>query len=335
MFVGCLSLALTACNEPPSFLSPPPKEGSNVETAPRGAGKPNETDVEAPEVFKKTEKALWDGRPSLGGVWVAHPSNKKPERVIIRNETNGKFVIGALFGRESNLPGPPFQLSSDAAVALGVPAGSTLEITVTAMRTKKVEQKQPDAAPKAAPSDDIAKADKTAASTTDKPDEAVDAAAAPVAEAKPKTFKEKMAARKAARAAKKAAKVSANTAGDVAQTTLPAAANTPTAQATPTKQATPTASPLKKPISRAAPTPTATAGGKYVQLGLFSVEANAKATLAKVKAKGLQGKIVSSSAKGKTFHRVLAGPASSASEQARILKTVKSMGFADAYLVKG
>ena len=30
-------------------------------------------DVERPDIFSVTENALWDGRPSLGGVWVAHP----------------------------------------------------------------------------------------------------------------------------------------------------------------------------------------------------------------------------------------------------------------------
>ncbi len=83
-----------------------------------------ERDVEAPEVFEKNESALWDGRPSLGGVWVAHPDSKQPERVIIRNEANNKFVIGALFRRERDNPGPSLQLSSDAASELGVQAGS-------------------------------------------------------------------------------------------------------------------------------------------------------------------------------------------------------------------
>ncbi|HBM40562.1 MAG TPA: SPOR domain-containing protein, partial [Sulfitobacter sp.] len=64
-----------------------------------------ERDVEAPEVFSVSDQGLWDGRPSLGGVWVAHPDVTDPERVIIRNEANGKFVIGALFRRERDLPG--------------------------------------------------------------------------------------------------------------------------------------------------------------------------------------------------------------------------------------
>ena len=80
--------------------------------------------VEAPEIFDVSETGLWDGRPSLGGVWVAHPDVTEPERVIIRNESNSKFVIGALFRRERENPGPRIQVSSDAATELGVLAGA-------------------------------------------------------------------------------------------------------------------------------------------------------------------------------------------------------------------
>ncbi|MCP5088965.1 MAG: SPOR domain-containing protein [Rhodobacteraceae bacterium] len=117
-----------------------------VESAPKGNSiKLVERDVEAPEAFEVNTKALWDGRPSLGGVWVAHPDSKQPERVIIRNETNGKFVIGALFRRERANPGPLLQLSSDAASALGVLAGTPTMLKVTALRreTVNVEEKKP------------------------------------------------------------------------------------------------------------------------------------------------------------------------------------------------
>ncbi len=97
-----------------------------------------ETDVEAPEIFQVTEKGLWDGRPSLGGVWVAHPDVVDPERVIIRNTENGKFVIGALFRREREAPGPRIQVSSDAAAALGMLAGQPAELNVTALRREEI-----------------------------------------------------------------------------------------------------------------------------------------------------------------------------------------------------
>lgn len=91
-------------------------------------------DVEAPSVFQANDAALWDGRPSLGGVWVASPEAMDPERVIMRNPANGKFVIGALFKRERDNPGPSLQISSDAAAALGLLAGQPAKINVTALR---------------------------------------------------------------------------------------------------------------------------------------------------------------------------------------------------------
>jgi|GEM_PF-82453 len=105
--------------------------------ASRGTG-----DVEAPDVFDLRDEALWDGRPSLGGVWVAHASVKEPERVIIRNPANGKSVIGALFRRENANPGPAIQLSSDAAGALEILAGAPTEVEIVALR-----REEPDAVP--------------------------------------------------------------------------------------------------------------------------------------------------------------------------------------------
>lgn len=104
-------------------------------------------DVEAPSVFQASDDALWDGRPSLGGVWVASPDAVDPERVIMRNPANGKFVIGALFRRERDNPGPNLQISSDTAAALGLLAGQPAKINVTALRREEgkasLDAKQP------------------------------------------------------------------------------------------------------------------------------------------------------------------------------------------------
>lgn len=97
-----------------------------------------ERDVEAPNIFQVTELGLWDGRPSLGGVWVAHPDVIEPERVIIRGTQDGQFVIGALFRRERENPGPPVQVSSDAAAALGMLAGAPMELNITALRREEI-----------------------------------------------------------------------------------------------------------------------------------------------------------------------------------------------------
>lgn len=111
---------------------------SSLESAAPSATTTVERDVEAPEVFQVNEQGLWDGRPSLGGVWVAHPTATDPERVLIRNEANGKFVIGALFRKERETPGPLLQVSSDAADAIGMLAGAPVTLNVTALRREEV-----------------------------------------------------------------------------------------------------------------------------------------------------------------------------------------------------
>ncbi len=69
---------------------------------------------------------------------------KDPERVIMRNPANGKFVIGALFRRERENPGPALQISSDAAAALGILAGAPAKISVTALRREEAPEETPE-----------------------------------------------------------------------------------------------------------------------------------------------------------------------------------------------
>jgi len=147
---ACIALAaLTACDDFSEFSFANPF-GSQPETAAEGTQTTVEQefleqDVEMPEIFSTQETALWDGRPSLGGVWIAHPDVGDPERAMIRNQENGKFVVGALFRRERDLPGPNLQLSSEAAQALDVLAGSPVEMSVVVLRKERVPVAPPEA----------------------------------------------------------------------------------------------------------------------------------------------------------------------------------------------
>ena len=202
-------------------------------------------DVEAPEVFQANDSALWDGRPSLGGIWVASPDVTNPERVVMFNPATGKSVTGALFKRERDNPGPKLQLSSDAAEALGILAGQPTEIKVTALR--KVEETAPVATaaatapadPAAAPAKDgdaaavaaaalaAVDADKT---KTDPKTKDSDPAAVVDGAPKKKTWKERRAEAKAAREAKKkaAAEAKAAAAAAAAGTAVAAEGEAPT-----------------------------------------------------------------------------------------------------------
>lgn len=138
--------AVSACEDSQGFDFLKKKETTEAVDAEAISAEGVETierEVEAPDVFQATEDGLWDGRPSLGGVWVAYPGVKDPERVVIRNLSNNKTVIGALFRRERDTPGPKLQLSSDAAQTLGMVAGQPTRMSVIALRTEAVPIAQP------------------------------------------------------------------------------------------------------------------------------------------------------------------------------------------------
>lgn len=230
-----------------------------------------ERDVEAPDVFQVTDMGLWDGRPSLGGVWVAHPDVTDPERVIIRNTANNKFVIGALFRRERANPGPEFQVSSDAATALGMLAGAPAQLNVTALRREEAPAATPDPAAAALATDEIEE------STLD-----------PIAGAA-------------------------------------AAIDAAEADATPVRAPAP-----------AAPKPVASGSSldkPFIQIGIFSVEQNARNTATAMRQAGMVPSVLEQSSQGKTFWRVVVGPANTKSERAALLKKIKGVGFDDAYPV--
>ncbi len=294
-------------------------------------------DVEAPEIFKLTDKALWDGRPSLGGVWVAHTSVKDPERVIISNPANGKSVIGALFRREIDNPGPKLQLSSDAAEALGLLAGQPATLSVVALR--RIEAPTP-AAPAAAPKPaegakpaDTTEVAQTAAKdasapTKDTMAQSLDQQQLDVHKAPKKGFFANLFKKKPAAAAAGAAIETPPAASSIDQSrldpvivTAEAAINKATGQSSTAKSTAP------------APAPASDLKRAYVQIGIFSVEANAKTAAAQMKKAGMAAIVKPDTSQGKTFWRVIIGPAASVAARDALAAKVKNLGYPDAYPV--
>lgn len=227
-------------------------------------------DVEAPEVFQTTDEALWDGRPSLGGVWVASPDAKDPERVIIRNAANGKFVIGALFRREIDNPGPKLQISSDAAAALGMLAGAPATVNVTALRRDEADVQTDATRP-------ILDASETVDTSALDPATGITAA------------------------------------GD--GTASSPAVTTPTAVA-------PTVS------GSAAAAPASDDTGRSIQIGIFSVEANATRASETLRAAGLAATVSREQSQGRALWSVMSRG------DAAVLAQVKGLGFPDAYFAQ-
>ena len=264
------------------------------------AGDVTERDVEAPEIFSANEPGLWDGRPSLGGVWVAYPGIKDPERVIIRNTENDQFVIGALFRRERENPGPKLQMSSDAAQALGMLAGQPAEISVVALRKEEV------------------------APVLNTDTEALDAAA-----------EEGLDADAVLAGVPAAETIDATTLGTVEAATaaIDRADSAAVEVATAAPAAPSAAAPAPTPVA-ATPAPSAGALEKsFIQIGIFSVKGNADNTAASLRGAGVLPIVKEQENQGKPFYRVLVGPATNKSERATLLKTVKGLGYNDAYFV--
>ncbi|MEL7299134.1 MAG: SPOR domain-containing protein [Pseudomonadota bacterium] len=308
LLAGIACLALAGCETMPDFLSPAEGTGAEVTRAAQTTTLV-ERDVEAPEVFQVSEAGLWDGRPSLGGVWVAHPTVDEPERVIIRNDANGSFVIGALFRKERETPGPALQVSSDAAEALGVLAGAPTVLDVTALRREEIEEALPgsdgatDAEPAVATLPDSADVEtmELDSDPTIMAAAAAIEAAAPAAPANP----ELVAAAPAPQPMPGAGAIT------------PAAADTTPAPAPRPSTGRP-ASPLEKP---------------FIQIGIFSVEGNARRTADLMRSSGIIPTVYDQESRGKRFWRVVVGPVNTTGDRAEVLKTVKSLGFTDAYFV--
>lgn len=287
-------------------------------------GETETRDVEAPEIFQKTESGLWDGRPSLGGVWVAHPDVSDPERVIIRNQDNGKFVVGALFRRERENPGPALQVSSDAAEELGMLAGAPANLDVVALRREEA----PIASPPAAPELDASGEGEAAAIVSS----AAAGLAAPAAIAS--TPLDPIAG---ATAAVEAAEAEASLAPPVAPLPEPATPAAPIGAPLDARapDAMETTLPTAAPVAAAAPL---VAGGStlekpFIQIGIFSVEANANDTATKLRNDGMSASVLAQESQGKAFWRVLVGPAPNAQDRTAILAKIQALGFSDAYFV--
>jgi len=74
------------------------------------------------------------------------------------------------------------------------------------------------------------------------------------------------------------------------------------------------------------------AGKKYVQVGTFGVESNARKTAARLQGLGLPVRMASLTKGGKSYRIVLAGPFGSASQINAALGTARRAGFKDAFL---
>ena len=76
--------------------------------------------VRAPELFRASGLARWNGQRTVRGVWVAHPRARGNRKVRIVNSQTGAEIDGMLYRPERAENGDVITVSSDAAQALGL-----------------------------------------------------------------------------------------------------------------------------------------------------------------------------------------------------------------------
>jgi|GEM_PF-446278 len=292
---GIRTLGGLAPSLPEAFKNKPEAADAETATLTGGTLTLEERDVEAPEVFNVIDDALWDGRPSFGGVWVAYPGNTQPERVNIRNIANGKSVVGALFKREANNPGPKITISSDAAEELGVLAGTPTKLTITALRREPIEVRTP-------------------GETVDAPEVLTETTLPPVgstAGAPPQGTEAQ------------STEAIAVTVEDALKEVQ--ASDTATVKA---PQAKPAAAVV---VAAAAPNGPAPAK-PFIQVGTFSSQANANDLVAKLANADVPAVVrVSTSGSGSKLYRVVAGPAGNSEQLTLFSSKINGLGFKDAF----
>ncbi len=367
--VSATALALAGCEEGTGLGSSRPETAATAAADRPAATRLVERDVEAPEVFQQSEAGLWDGRPSLGGVWVAHPDVTDPERVLIRNRANGQTVIGALFRRERDGPGPRFQVSSDAATALDMLAGAPVGLDVTALRRKEAPAPaaEPASAAEPAPAEEATPSELAATEPAESGSrDPMESAAAAIDRAEAAQSAQASAAAESVDAPVAAAPVAAapvasapvasapETAVDAARpsrerrglfgglfrrrpaeplSAIAGASATAASAGTVVAQEISSDAPAPQPASARAFRSAANPDGAYIQVGMYSVEANAERTAALMRRNGIVPRIFEQEAGGNSFWRVAVGPATTRGERSALLRKVKGLGFDDAYAV--
>ena len=354
-------LALSACEDGSNFaplasLRQSDPQGESIDIV--------ERDVEKPEIFSQRDMALWDGRPSFGGVWVALPGNVQPERVSVTNVDNGKSVLGALFKREEQNPGPPIRLSSDAAAALDVVPGQPTLVAVTVVRREtfaNVPNTPADPLPAEVETAALAPVDGAAAPPDDAGALAESIAASLDEEPTPTDTEDQDTNAEAVAVAASAAATTATAAAPQAEpprqrrslmdlfrnrrddpprasggeviTVLAPEPDAPIAETAPVAiEATTLPASSADPAPEPAPRPATGLAKPFLQTGTFSTRENAESQVARLDAAGVPALIRSRTTDtGKTLYRVVAGPAVSESQQDDFAQAVRGIGIKDAF----
>ncbi len=322
LWTGATALALSACEPREDDTAALTRETPPItEAGPeRSAPVVEERLTPRPDLFSLQDEAIWDGRPSLGGAWIAHPDVGNPERVEVTDVASGQSITAALFRREAGLPGPVFQLSADAARELGVEPGLPVEVEVVAVRPETVEvvQDTPDAeeAQADAADGDLAEADP--ADISEATEEIEDAA----------TVVDGAAELPAEEATQVELATDEDAIAEIAAAIVAAPDPEPAVEdAGPTLEEIEVPEPTAEAVE--APSPTAAPDTPFMQVGMFGVPGNAEALVERLRAEGLAAQALPAG----SLTRVVVGPARSDAELAETRARLRELGFSDALAI--
>lgn len=332
VFFSATILGLSACEDGFNLGQGSTNSADSAAPAVSLDGDTATRDVERPDIFETTEQALWDGRPSLGGIWVAHPDVTAPERAIVTNNTTNQRIAAALFRRERDNPGPRVQLSSDAAAALNILAGAPTEVTIVAVRPEEIEIEEPEPVI----SDEVV-GDEAGSIDGEGADVAAAAAATEAATAeRPRrpNFLERLFGRRdtaPTAAAAAAAADGTETAASAATPDVDTQSLDPVTSGAAAAIAAAEASDTPEPRPAREATPSGLRN-PFIQVGQFSEEANAFSARDNLRTAGIVPTVLEGSGDNGPFWRVIVGPVTSADEQAWLLGEIRNLGFSDAFL---
>ena len=344
----CAVLALAACEEGALQTAPPePNEDGQIVLQ---EARTVIQEVERPDIFSAQELALWDGRPSLGGMWVAHPDVVDAERVRVTNTANGQIISAALFRRERLNPGPRIQLSSDAASALNILAGQPTELEVIVLRQEEVVIEPAilaDPPPEPVEEETVEETDVDDTGNDENSDAEVAAVAATagaaIAAAEPESaprqgfwarFRDSLRNDPTPEETVTAPAIVADDV-DVAESAAAPSVETAPLDTVAVAAAAIAAAEAEEADAPATPSEPASTSGlrnPFIQIGLFGEQANASAAAASLRQAGIVPTVSEGENANGPFWRILVGPVNTADDQAELLAQVKSLGYADAFL---
>lgn len=280
----------------------------------------------APEIFEATGLAIWDGKRTLQGVWVAHPLATSARRVRIFNQGNGQAVDGALFKRDAASGGASVLISSEAAQLLGMDVGTPAELRIVAVSPiqRAPESTEP--------------AETVAVDETAKPVQNQTLATAGTPKPDPEPAKEAPSQGVPETAPTPAAKPKQTATWTfLPREDEPTEAKEPetTARPKPAEQPEIAAATPAKPVEPAKPAKPSTLKQPYIQAGIFSVQGNATKLIRRMRSKDIPAEARPITFRGKRATKVLAGPFQTTAERSAALRTIRGpLGIRDATPVR-